>query len=122
MNAPQVYTITVEGTGESFRCASDRTILKAMESLGRKGIPVGCRGGGCGICRVLIVQGQVESRHMSRTQVTLDDEGSGIVLACKAKPLNDVRLRPLGMKAFGECAPPAAVQPVCTVAPIDKER
>lgn len=95
-----------------------------MESIGRKGIPVGCRGGGCGICRVLIVEGQVEARQMSRTQVTLDDEGSGIVLACKAKPLNDVRLRPLGMKTVGECTPPAVDQPVCNVAPIEliKER
>lgn len=101
MNAAlAVFSVTVENTGERYRCAADRTLLQGMECLGRKGIPVGCRGGGCGVCRVQIIEGKVHAQHMSRAQVTEEDERNGMVLACKAKPLSDVRLRAIGIKAF----------------------
>jgi ferredoxin len=92
------YAITVEGSGESFACAPDSSILKAMERQGRKGIAVSCRSGGCGICRVQVVQGRVQAELMSRAQVSLEDERDGIVLACRARPLSDVHLRALGLK------------------------
>ncbi|MBS0445239.1 MAG: 2Fe-2S iron-sulfur cluster binding domain-containing protein [Proteobacteria bacterium] len=92
------HTVVIDNTGEHYDCAADRSLLKGMESLGRKGIPVGCRGGGCGICRVQIVAGQVATQRMSREQVSAADEASGIVLACKAMPLTDVRLRVIGLK------------------------
>lgn len=95
-----MFNVVIDNTGEQYHCAGGRTLLQGMESLGRKGIPVGCRGGGCGICRVLIVEGQVEARHMSRAQVSDADRHCGIVLACKAVPLSHVRLRALGLKAF----------------------
>jgi ferredoxin len=75
-----------------------------MERQGRKGIAVSCRSGGCGICRVLIVQGRVQLGLMSRAQVSVEDEMNGIALACKATPLSDVRLRVLGMKASAQRA------------------
>ena len=35
--------------GLRFNCASDNSLLKAMELAGKRCIPVGCRGGGCGL-------------------------------------------------------------------------
>lgn len=93
-----MHTVLIENTGERFTCAADRSLLKGMEQLCRKGIPVGCRNGGCGICRVHIVEGRFRAQKMSRSQVSEADELEGVVLACRATPLSDIRLRTLGLK------------------------
>jgi ferredoxin len=67
-----------------------------MEALGRKGIPVGCRGGGCGVCKVEITSGQYTKRVMSRDHVTAEEEARGCVLACRVKPLSDISLKVVG--------------------------
>ena len=51
MNAPApkvFHQVTIVETGEVYRCREDETLLAGMERLGKRGIPVGCRGGGCG--------------------------------------------------------------------------
>lgn len=90
------YKVTLLDTGESYRCEEDRSLLKGMEQLGRKGIPVGCRGGGCGICKVEIVRGEYACKRMSREHVSVEDEARGVVLACRTSPRSDLDLRVLG--------------------------
>ncbi len=62
-----------------------------MEQLGRKGIPVGCRGG-CGVCKVRIVAGKYHATKMSPQHVTREDEANGFVLACRTLPHSDICL------------------------------
>ena len=91
------FIIVIEDTGEKFACSPERNVLKAMEQLGRKGIPVGCRGGGCGVCRVQVLgDGHYRTGKMSREQVPVQDEELGICLACKLFPEGDLRLKVLG--------------------------
>lgn len=90
------FIITIDEGAESFVCSAERNVLKAMERLGRKGIPVGCRGGGCGVCRVQVLSGAYRVGKMSREQVSMDDERQGVCLACKLFPQADLRLRILG--------------------------
>ena len=91
------FIIVIEDTGEKFACSSGRNVLKAMEQLGRKGIPVGCRGGGCGVCRVQVLgDGHYRTGKMSREQVPVQDEEQRICLACKLFPEGDLRLKVLG--------------------------
>ena len=91
------YQITIEDTDNVFRCAAEKNVLRAMEQLGRKGIPVGCRGGGCGICRVQVLgEGKYHTGKMSREQVPVEDEKLGICLACKLIPDSDLQLKVLG--------------------------
>jgi ferredoxin len=90
------YEITLLDTGETFRCPADRSLLEGMESLGRRGIPVGCRNGGCGVCKVHVVRGTYTSRVMSRDHVTEAEEAAGVVLACRVKPTSDVQLAVVG--------------------------
>ena len=91
------FIIAIEDTGEKFACSPERNVLKAMEQLGRKGIPVGCRGGGCGVCRVQVLgDGHYRTGKMSREQVPVQDEEQGICLACKLFPEGDLRLKVLG--------------------------
>lgn len=103
------HTVTIEETGACFRCSPQETLLAGMERLGRKGIPVGCRGGGCGVCKVEVVAGSYQKRPMSRDCVSDVDEEEGRVLACRIKPTSDLRLRVLGNMARNVCRPqPAA--------------
>jgi ferredoxin len=90
------HTVTIEDTGESFRCPDTRSVLDGMDCLGRRGIPVGCKGGGCGVCKVQIVSGTYVPSVMSTAHVTQEDLAAGRVLACKVKPTSDLRVRVLG--------------------------
>lgn len=95
----QRHEVRIDNTGETYACAETRTLLEGMETLARRGIPVGCRGGGCGVCKVRIEAGTVRTEKMSRCHISVEDEAAGVVLACRAYPLSDVRLRALNTMA-----------------------
>lgn len=90
------FDVFIEDTGETYRCDEQRTVLSGMEGLGRRSIPVGCRGGGCGVCKVQITQGQVQRKAMSREHVTAEEEAEGLALACRIHPCSDLSLRVVG--------------------------
>jgi ferredoxin len=77
------FRITIDDTGEVFTCGSDTNVLDAMEAALCKGIPVGCRNGGCGACKARVVDGQYITRKMNVKEGDLDlglhynDTGSG---------------------------------------------
>lgn len=75
---------------QAFRCADDQTILAAMQRSGQRGIPVGCRGGGCGVCRVRVLSGLYEAMPMSYEHVDTQARQAGWVLACRILPLTDL--------------------------------
>lgn len=95
------FNVTIENTGERYACDGTQSLLAGMERLGRSGIPVGCRGGGCGVCKVHILSGSYVTQKMSRACVSADEELRGIVLACRAQPTADVRLRVIGKMIDG---------------------
>lgn len=88
----QIFQVEIANTGEVIVCQEDNTVLSAMEQLGRKGIPVGCRGGGCGVCKVRITSGDFITKKMSREHVSEDEEARGVVLACRLFPRSDLKL------------------------------
>ena len=95
-----MFTIHLEDSGAEFTCPPDERVLIAMERAlpmlfapKEKKIPVGCRQGGCGICRVQVVEGTYEATAMSRCHVSEEDERAGLVLACRLVPKSDLRLR-----------------------------
>lgn len=87
--------------GAVFKCRADMSVLQAMERSGTKSIQVGCRGGGCGFCRVRVWAGEYRTGPMSRAQVSESEERQGFALACQLYPLSDLRLEPLGPKPSG---------------------
>ncbi|WP_020656192.1 2Fe-2S iron-sulfur cluster-binding protein [Massilia niastensis] len=92
----RAVAVSLVETGESFQCLAGETLLQGMARLGRKGIPVGCLNGGCGICKVHIVSGEYECGAMSRAHVAEEDICHGVVLACRARPRSDVQLKVVG--------------------------
>lgn len=90
------HSIILKETGDTFTCDERQNVLAAMVAIGRRGIPSGCRGGGCGVCKVRIEQGQGDRLPMSRQHVTAEDEANGDVLACCLLPRSDMVLTVLG--------------------------
>lgn len=91
--------IHIENCDESYVCADGVDVLRAMECLGRNGIPVGCRGGGCGVCKVRVLRGSYRTDPMSRACVSVAEETEGYALACKLFAIEDLRLHVVGKMA-----------------------
>jgi ferredoxin len=106
------FNVLIEETGETFRCSPNESLLVGMERLGKKGIPVGCRGGGCGVCKIEVTSGSYVKRVMSRDYVSVEDEAAGRVLACRVRPTSDITLKVLGKMAKNVCR----TQPAASVA------
>ena len=108
-------------TGDTYACATTESLLAGMLRLGRKGIPVGCVNGGCGVCKVRIVSGAVQSLGpVSRAHVSADEEAQGYTLACRVAPTEAVQLEVAARlrKPFGNCVPAQGPRPVTTTAEI----
>mgnify|MGYP003333706775 FL=1 len=97
------FSITIADTGETYRCGEQRSVLEGMEVLGKRGIPVGCRGGGCGICKIQVLSGDYDKRVMSREHISEDEEAQGCVLACRVKPRSDLALSVIGLMKKNVC-------------------
>jgi ferredoxin len=90
------FQITIKDTGEVYPCSETKHLLAGMVQLGKKGIPVGCRSGGCGVCKVHVLSGEYTSKKMSRDHVSAEEESQGIVLACRVFPVSDIELSVIG--------------------------
>lgn len=108
-----IVAVTIVQTGERYPCAVDESLLAGMARLGRRGIPVGCLNGGCGVCKVRVLRGEVRKLGpVSRAHVSLEDEQGGYSLACRIAPQGDVELEVSGkmqkpfFKGFACEAPP----------------
>jgi len=93
------FEIAIQNTGESFCCREDEHVLGAMERALCKGIPVGCRNGGCGACKVQVTQGRYVKRKMNRAVLSLEEEARGVALACKIYPQSDMKVKAIGAMA-----------------------
>lgn len=96
------------GASTTFPVPGDLPVLHAMIRAAQRCIPVGCRGGGCGACRVRVLAGTYTTRRMSRRHVSPTDEAEQIVLACRLLPSSDIVV---------ERAPAPAVAPLAVDSP-----
>ena len=97
---PRRVTITVDGCGAASATTGERVLVALeraqgfglLKGLPRK-LPVGCRRGGCGICRARVLAGDFRVTPMSRAHVSEADEAEGVVLACAIYAESDLTLR-----------------------------
>lgn len=90
------FTVTIPDSGESFRCKTSQTVLNAMVAMGRRGIPSGCHGGGCGVCKIIVRKGAFDTLPLSRAHVSEAEEQRGYSLACRTYPLSDIEIEVKG--------------------------
>lgn len=95
------WMVEMAGGADAFACRSDQNLLAAMIAAGRTGIKVGCRSGGCGVCRVHVTHGSYSSQKMTRSRISEADEASGVVLACRIMPLGDLAVTPFPLAPAG---------------------
>lgn len=89
-NKAQSHKIQVVDRASLYRCSEDKSLLQGAE-LGMDGsIPVGCRGGGCGVCKVKILKGEYSAKRMSSAHISENDKQQGFVLACRVYPRSDM--------------------------------
>ena len=107
------YLIIDQLTKRRFICHAGENVLKAMERHSLQTIAVGCRGGGCGVCRVRVHAGTYECGRMSKAQVSNEQQIQGYALACRLHPTSDLVLEssPSPMAIKGVTATAKAKQP-----------
>lgn len=86
----QSHRVQILDSEADFEARNDLNLLVSMEKARAEGIGVGCRGGGCGKCRIRVLEGTYDSKRMSRAWVSESDEAEGVVLACRIFPRSDL--------------------------------
>jgi alkene monooxygenase reductase len=77
--------ITVQTFGHAFGYEEGETILEAALRNNLL-LKYGCKHGGCGTCKVVLVEGDVEE-HGSSFALTAEDRANDLILACASTPV-----------------------------------
>lgn len=85
--------ISVDPTGEEIYLPEGETVLAGLYAAGHA-YTIGCRRGGCGVCKVDLLEGRVSySRTVAAEVLTPEEQAEGVCLTCRAVPETDVTLR-----------------------------
>lgn len=91
----RIHRIRERVSGDVFQVLDGAPLLRSMELAGCRAIAVGCRGGGCGICKVRILSGDFKCGRMSRQHIADGELERGVVLACRVIPQSDLEIERL---------------------------
>lgn len=83
------YTITLDPFDTQFSCEDDETILAAGLRQGVN-LRYGCKHGGCGSCKALITDGEVDQSDASSFALMDFEKEQGYALLCSSYPLSDI--------------------------------
>ena len=85
--------VRIEPEGSEVPARPGETILEALYASGFS-YRIGCRRGGCAICKVDLVQGSVEyNRPVAEEVLPEAERATGTCLTCRAVPTEDVVIR-----------------------------
>ncbi|WP_439609723.1 2Fe-2S iron-sulfur cluster-binding protein [Hydrogenophaga sp.] len=104
-------------TGQSFDVAAGEAVLEAA-LRGQIALPHECQFGGCGTCRVRVVEGTVGYEDELPMGLTEEEAEAGYALACQARPSTDLVI---SVERTAACSAPtrlrATVEEVCAMGP-----
>ena len=83
------YTVRLSPLGDRVACRGDETVLAAILRSGAK-VVFGCRGGGCGVCKMQLTSGRVDHGPCSVAVLSEEERAAGSFLSCQARPLSDL--------------------------------
>ena len=83
--------IHIEGWPEPVQAGRQRILEAALDA----GVPYphGCGAGECGTCKCRLLEGEVKADRHSPEALTDEEESDGLILACRSRPVGDVRVR-----------------------------
>jgi CDP-4-dehydro-6-deoxyglucose reductase, E3 len=85
------FQVTVRPSGRQFSVQGDETVLAAGIRQG-VGLPYGCKDGACGSCKCRLLDGRVMHGTHQAKALSADEEATGHVLTCCARPVSDLVL------------------------------
>lgn len=80
-------SVTFSRAGQRIGVTNGLTVLECAEEAGVE-LPFECRSGICGQCKCKLVSGRVVME--TQDALTSGDRAKGLILACQARPVNDV--------------------------------
>jgi CDP-4-dehydro-6-deoxyglucose reductase len=95
------FKVTVQPAGRSFEVTQDETILAAAIRQG-VGLPYGCKDGACSSCKSRLLEGQVVHGTHQLKALSVEEEATGLMLTCCARPQTDVVLESRQVTAVGQ--------------------
>ena len=91
-HAGAMSKMTVQPNGVEVPVGTDDTIIAALNKNGYTYL-LGCRRGGCGICKVQVESGEIEhNRPVAESALSAEERAEGICLGCRAVPQGDVTI------------------------------
>lgn len=86
-------TVTIHPTGEAIHLEPEETVLSGLYRAGYA-YTVGCRRGGCAICKVDCLAGEFSYDHpIADTVITEGERADGTCLSCRAVPTTDITIQ-----------------------------
>lgn len=86
-------TIIVQPSGTEIHISPDDTVLAGLQQAGYA-YTVGCRRGGCGICKVDVLEGSFTyNRPVADSVITAEERTDGTCLSCRAVPDADLTIQ-----------------------------
>ena len=86
-----VYTIALNPVGDAVACGREESVLAAILRSGAS-VVFGCRGGGCGTCKMRLISGQIEHGRCSAAVLLEEEKMHGWFLSCQARALADLTI------------------------------
>jgi CDP-4-dehydro-6-deoxyglucose reductase len=84
--------VTVHPSGEVIYLDPDETVLSGLYKAGYA-YAIGCRRGGCAVCKVDCLSGQFDYDHpVAETVLTARERSDGTCLTCRAVPDGDITI------------------------------
>lgn len=84
--------ISLEGQEQPIPVTAGDTVLAAALRAGAP-FPFACQGGTCGSCKCELLSGGVAELVCSAAALRPGERARGLILACRAQPLTDLRIR-----------------------------
>ena len=89
--ARRTYTIALSPVGVTISSTPEETVLAAILGSGAS-VVFGCRGGGCGTCKMRLISGEVAHGRCSAAVLSEEGKQSGWFLSCQAHALTDLTI------------------------------
>jgi toluene monooxygenase electron transfer component len=86
------FKISIAGTDATYSCAADDVLLRAGLRAGL-GMPYECNVGGCGTCKIEVLEGDTDVIWTDAPSLTDRDRARNRQLGCQTRPKSDCVLR-----------------------------
>jgi ferredoxin len=92
MEGIRMFTIKITDTNGQWIGSDTESILDGAQR-NRVKIPYACKGGGCGLCKVRVEEGEFERGRSSMAVLPNDERSLNYTLACKTYPKGNMKIQ-----------------------------